>query len=489
MQVRNVVSHQASQHGAAGMGRGYYHYTPIPAEDVAGSLAPALRATRGESETGAAASCRPDILVCITNKSYADTCGSQCTPWSQLATALLEGNETALTKVLLQELTEAEGWLNQQLASASPALLQHNGAPGASTLDTILKMLEDALTNCPPCPSVSCCVGQPLTTIEALITAFLYPTTDQPTQLIFETLASKSFMVWNPNSAATYYNNTVAYYGEQSNRVDLGWANQFLANILTWASGGILDYRKVPTKAGGCLDFGFSVDTLPEPEGRPLVVGLIADWACGNLGARRVMEELKKQEPDIVIHLGDTYYSGTVAEAEASILQLAQEVLGTDIPLFNIPGNHAYYSNIEGFFKVIDKLAETQTPHQEASFFTLRGRKWQIIGLDTGLLDSFNLNSLAAVLLNNTAWKQANQDTMTFLPNDQIQWALKQIEIGKQSGLKTILLSHHQLFSRMEALGYANGAVRQEAFSFSEKAGIFETDQWSKTSEELPGHL
>ena len=37
---------------------------------------------------------------------------------------------------------------------------------------------------------------------------------------------------------------------------------------------------------------------------------------------------------------------------------------------------------------------------------------------------------------------------MPFLPDDQIDWALHQIEVGRQAGLKTIFMSHHQVGRR-----------------------------------------
>merc|ERR1711939_937138 len=83
---------------------------------------------------------------------------------------------------------------------------------------------------------------------------------------------------------------------------------------------------------------------------------------------------------------------------------------------------------------------------QDASFFVLRGEHLQIIGLDTAILDDFNLVS-------------GSQHTLPFLPDDQIQWALSNIEVGANRGLKTIIMSHHQFFSRRESMGVPNSKV------------------------------
>lgn len=79
---------------------------------------------------------------------------------------------------------------------------------------------------------------------------------------------------------------------------------------------------------------------------------------------------------------------------------------------------------------------------------------------------------------------------MTFLTQDQHSWALQQLEIGKKQGLKTIMLSHHQLFSRTEPHGFANSLANEAAFIPDQMRGTypwlwaFLTRSWA-----LPGHL
>merc|ERR1712023_262232 len=128
------------------------------------------------------------------------------------------------------------------------------------------------------------------------------------------------------------------------------------------------------------------------------------------------------------------------------------KAFGDKIPILQVPGNHDYYSGGDGFFHVVDKLG-----HQDASFFVYRGSHWQIIGIDTGLLDSFQLH----LSFGPESWKKANRATMTFLPDDQLQWVLEQIKAGDEKGLKTIMMSHHQFFSRKQSLGYANSAIEE----------------------------
>jgi len=427
--------------------------------------------------------CYPDFLACITDNQFATRCPGSCEGIRQVAELLANGTDEDVAAWLLSRMGGME-----DLASSEVYLRRDSlASPKAASL---------APMPCGDCPHVSCCVAYPATVAEALLMrAGLAETNEQPTSHMFQELAwqqIKTWFRWLPFSHSNpfgYYSSTVKFYGEKSRRVDLGWVNEYLGTIETYYShGGVHAYRKVPRNADGTLDVDFATAQLPETVGRPLVIGLVADWGCDNAGARRVMEELAKQKPDVLLHLGDTYYSGTEEEQRKIILEPLRELLD-GVPVFVVPGNHDYYSNGSGFFKLLDELANMQAARQEASFVALRGHGWQILMLDTGLLDSFQLNGLAAALPLGRAWEKLNRNTMPFLPDDQLEWALKQIEIGEEKGLRTILMSHHQLFSRRESIGYAHGEVRERAFHRDLKAGVYETSQWQKSSRQLPGGL
>lgn len=423
-------------------------------------------------------SCPPDLLSCLTNSSYARRCPSACENINALSELLQQGNDEDIT-----------AWLTKKLERAA---MESSSTELATTLAG-----HDHMQACGPCPHISCCVAYPSTVAQALLMrSGLLATPEQPTSAIFEELANqkiKSLIPIVKSNPFGFYNSTIKYYGEGCSRIDLGWVNEFLGTIKTYSAkkdAGVHAYRKVPLLADGKLDFNFSTTQLPKPAGgRPLVIGLLADWGCGNDGARRVIEELKKQQPDILLHLGDTYYSGTKAEQMELFLGLAREHLGRDVPILNIPGNHDYYSDGSGFMHLIDELAKTQAPKQEASFVALRGDAWQIIMLDTGILDSFQLNELSGALPLGNRWKKMNKATLAFLPDDQLEWALKQIEIGKAKGLKTMVMTHHQLFTRAGTMGVANSGTRELAFSFDVRAGVYQTSQWEKSSSDLPGQL
>src|SRR5438105_1211265 len=51
-------------------------------------------------------------------------------------------------------------------------------------------------------------------------------------------------------------------------------------------------------------------------------VALIADWGTGTDAAVSLLQSVKQKAPDIVVHLGDVYYSGTDAECDKFFLEI-----------------------------------------------------------------------------------------------------------------------------------------------------------------------
>jgi len=426
-------------------------------------------------------SCQPDVLECLSSDTYRAACPEMCDPFYALAQAASEGDEQAMVK---------------EVGKLVDTGMQALG------LGSLLQGVSIDVPSCPPCPSVSCCLTMPATLLEAfLIQGGLYPKkTKDPTTSMFTTFAGdvdeSENDTFEGSAANKYYRDTIAFYGgEGAMAFDVGWTNSLLANLGMYfpfgTQKGIHAYRRVPTTPQGTLNFEYSVSRMPEPSsaGTALKIGILADWGCGNAAARKVMEELKKQSPDVVIHLGDTYYSGTREEQEEYFYGLAREILGPKIPILTVPGNHDYYSGGQGFLDIIDKLAGEQEVKQEASYFALQGDHFQFIGLDTGILDSFNIEQVAGAIPGNKDWKSYTQQTMPFIPDDQLEWALEHIRSGQRKGLKTIMLSHHQLFSRHSQIGFANGGMAEKAYGLDTKADVYTTSQWSKTSTKLPGGL
>jgi len=204
----------------------------------------------------------------------------------------------------------------------------------------------------------------------------------------------------------------------------------------------------------------FGVITIPENAR----IAIIGDFGTGLPDATiMLMALIKDLQPDLIIHLGDIYYSGTEAECitYTKVFTEAFTWLGiSPIPVFSIPGNHEYLSGGLGFFKhVIGMNADKNLQHynQEASYFCLRTAEhnWQFLGMDTGR-NSVEGNVFTILTKAYAPW----------LEPSEILWHADKLE--NFSG-KTILLSHHQLFSASavivdEGASYINQHL-QDTFS------------------------
>lgn len=168
-------------------------------------------------------------------------------------------------------------------------------------------------------------------------------------------------------------------------------------------------------------------------------VALIADWGTGTDAAIDVLKKVAAQRPDVLIHLGDIYYSGTAQECYFNFKRIVDTVFGrteTRVPVFTLAGNHDMYSGGAGFYALLASLNDGPL-RQPASFFCLRctDGSWQFVAMDTGKNDHdpFDVTTV-----------------LTSLEKDEEDWLTARI--AEFAG-KTILLSHHQLFSALQQIG------------------------------------
>ncbi len=159
-------------------------------------------------------------------------------------------------------------------------------------------------------------------------------------------------------------------------------------------------------------------------------VALIADWGTGTPEARRLLADVAQRSPDVLIHLGDIYYSGTTNEAQANFLAVCRSTFGPNVPVYTLTGNHDMYSGGAGYYWLIDQLG------QPASYFALRNDSWQLLAMDTSLHDS----DPRTVVSN-----------LTHLDEQEAAW--HRDKIANAGGRRTILLSHHQLFCAKSGVG------------------------------------
>ena len=218
------------------------------------------------------------------------------------------------------------------------------------------------------------------------------------------------------------------------NTCDVKWAETIASYVKYFGSDG--SRASIPYVRAA--EVGSTV--LPLKAGA--TVALLGDWGTGTDVAVAVLKEVAQQKPDVVIHLGDIYYSGTATECDVNFKRILDAVLDratNQIPVYALSGNHDMYSGGAGFYALL-KMLNTPPRCQPASFFCLRSEdeRWQFVAMDTGLHD-YNPFTVAEVL--------------TFLERDEEDWLVERI---REFPGKTILLSHHQLFSAFSQIGPAN---------------------------------
>ena len=163
-------------------------------------------------------------------------------------------------------------------------------------------------------------------------------------------------------------------------------------------------------------------------------IAIVGDWGTGDEVAINLLQQVASLQPEVLIHLGDLYYAGTQKEEQSNFLDICRQVLGNGVPLFSLCGNHDMYSGGNGYYWLVDHIG------QQASYFCLQNADWQFLAMDTGHNDNNPLTVAGNMtsLMNVNGWSEAD-------------WHVARI---KQAGNKrTVLLSHHQLFSPFGSVG------------------------------------
>ena len=163
-------------------------------------------------------------------------------------------------------------------------------------------------------------------------------------------------------------------------------------------------------------------------------VAIVGDWGTGQDAAKLVLRQIADKNPDVVIHLGDIYYAGTQFEITNYFLKIWQQVLNLGakldrIPTYTLAGNHDMYSGGVPYYQLIQQLG------QPASYFCLRNANWQFVAIDTGYHD------------HNPAGGGAGA---TFLQDTEVAWLTD--KVNNAGSRKTVLLSHHQLFTAFDSI-------------------------------------
>jgi predicted phosphodiesterase len=158
-------------------------------------------------------------------------------------------------------------------------------------------------------------------------------------------------------------------------------------------------------------------------------IAIIGDWGTGQAQGTALLQAIARKNPDLVIHLGDIYYAGTEFEMQNYFQNIWKKTFDlTKVRSFTLAGNHDMYSGGAPYYQLIAELG------QPASYFCLRNDDWQFVALDTGLHDDDALDARP-----------------TYLEDTEVTW-LKD-KIATAGNRKTVLLSHHQLFTAIEDIG------------------------------------
>ena len=212
---------------------------------------------------------------------------------------------------------------------------------------------------------------------------------------------------------------------------DPRWAETLRAFLLHFPFGrwDALPYRK--WQALG--DF-----VLPDMIPTDARVALISDWGTGEPRPQALLRAVAALKPDVVIHLGDIYYSCDAREARAFHDDVRAVFPEGSARVFTLCGNHDMYAGGAPYYGLLDRLG------QPASFFCLRNAHWQFVAADTGYNDFDPFREGAE-----TTWVRdgtAPGGTPDLDRYSDLAWHADKLQ--NPGGRRTVLMSHHPPFSR-----------------------------------------
>src|SRR5579863_97810 len=175
-------------------------------------------------------------------------------------------------------------------------------------------------------------------------------------------------------------------------------------------------------------------------------IAVIGDWGTGMNDALVLLQQIARNfQPDVLLHLGDIYYSGLPSECSSHFTNLIDSVWpdgGAKPLVFTLDGNHDRYAGPNGgYYNLIAGLNKAAGKPQPNSYFALRNNFWQFLAMDTGYNDS-------------DPFKEAGN--VTSLAPQEVTWHLDKIanrgagvdtSVNAAGTRGTVLVSHHQLYS------------------------------------------
>lgn len=196
--------------------------------------------------------------------------------------------------------------------------------------------------------------------------------------------------------------------------VDAGW------------SLALLDYMLFRLGLRTRHVFGTKPKTLSVTGQSSLRIALFGDWGTGNYSdgnlsaspSQLIAGQINQASPDISIHLGDVYYSGTAGEEQDKLISCWPKApLGN----FMLNSNHEMYDGGVGYFGT-SLQSSVFAGQQGTSYFQIEFGNWLILGLDSAYYDTSWLFSDGAI-------------------TDPAQIAMLQAAVDSKK--RIMLLSHH----------------------------------------------
>jgi hypothetical protein len=190
-------------------------------------------------------------------------------------------------------------------------------------------------------------------------------------------------------------------------------------------------------------------------------IAVIGDWGTGMNDALVLLQQIANNfQPDVLLHLGDIYYSGLPSECKSHFTDLIDKAWPDGGPkkkplVFTLAGNHDRYAGSNGgYYDLLKNLNKAAGKPQPNSYFVARNNFWQFVAMDTSFFDSDPGATAAGTAL-------------TKLVDQEVPWHLDKINsnganvdksVNPGGARGTIALSHHQLYSFTGVGKGANGA-------------------------------
>ncbi len=231
-------------------------------------------------------------------------------------------------------------------------------------------------------------------------------------------------------------------YANLIKAVDSGTAMSSDGTMYGWGPYQQLNYQWLECLVNEFLSYEYGPASFGD--NAPLIstisdsvkIGIIGDWGTGEGFALEVLNSMMAQKPDIVIHLGDVYYSGSPGlrpywgmnnEMDKFIKHWPQSPwpdTKKEFSSFTLNSNHEMYCGGYGYFE--DALTAPVFSQQNGkSYFLLENDNWQIFGLDSAYSSQAELYMAGAL----------NEEQITFMSTN------------RKSEKKKIILSHHTAFN------------------------------------------